>query len=176
MAALNTTQNKNPLSPLGFRFLIQKLPNTEYFVNSVSIPGVNTTFVQQPNLLGNRIVVPSGVLNYEELSLNFIVDEDMENYREIHNWLLDSTHVDNQDRFAASSNRGKIHGIDTKFFSDASLLILTSNQQTNIDVKFENIAPVSLSTLEFKTNESDVTYLEAQVSFVFKRYNINRLQ
>lgn len=176
MAALNTTQNKNPLSPLGFRFLIEKLPNVEYFVNTVSLPAVSTTFVEQPNPLGNRLVVPSGRLNYETLTIGFIVDEDMENYRELHNWLLDSTHVDNQERFAASTVRGQIHGQGTAFYSDASLIIMTSNQNPNLEVVFENIAPLDISTLEFKTNDTDVTYLEASATFVFRRYKINSLQ
>ena len=73
-------------SPTQFRFLINQLPKVEYFTTSANIPGIslgegvlNTPLKDIP-LLGDK-------LTYEDLTISFIVDENLENYIEMHNWL-----------------------------------------------------------------------------------------
>ena len=98
MAVLNETENKNYLSPIGFRFLIQKLPTTEYFVQQTNIPAVTHSPVLHPNPLTNTMVLPGERLGYDSLTLNFRIDEDLKNYIEIHDWMTTITSVDNQTR------------------------------------------------------------------------------
>ena len=75
--------NPNFLSPLGFNFGIKKLPNTNYFVQSVNVPSVQmgdaimpTPFVNIPTI-GDRIT-------YAEFQVSFKVDEDLRNYIELY--------------------------------------------------------------------------------------------
>ena len=44
-------------------------------------------------------------------------------------------------------------------YSDATLLILTSKNNANLEVRFRNIYPTSLSGLDY--NQQDVDYLTA---------------
>ena len=62
------------------------------------------------------------------------------------------------------------------FFSDASLLILTSNYNANIKIKFKDIFPVSLTSLDFTATDSDVNYFTAEASFKYTVYNILDMQ
>ena len=57
-------------------------------------------------------------------------------------------------------------------FSDGSLTILNSNYNVNAIVKFENLFPVSLTSLEFDTTASDVQYFTADATFRYTVYNI----
>jgi hypothetical protein len=57
-------------------------------------------------------------------------------------------------------------------YTDGTLLILNSNLKPNSIVKFEDIYPVSLSTLRFESTGSDTDYFTADVTFKFKSYDV----
>jgi hypothetical protein len=82
----NQIQNRNFLSPVGFNFTLAKDPKVSFFCNSARIPEITLSLIQQPNYLKD-IDVPGGKIQYGDLSLRFLVDEDMVNYMLIHNWL-----------------------------------------------------------------------------------------
>ena len=62
-----------------FRFQIDKLPKTEFFVKAANIPGVSIGEVTQPTPLSN-ITLPGDTLSFENLNITFIVDEVFNNY------------------------------------------------------------------------------------------------
>ena len=82
----NQLDNRNYLSPVGFKFVITKAPKADFFSNSANIPGINLGFAEQPTYLKN-FPVAGDKLTYEDFSLNFFVDENLENYMQVHNWL-----------------------------------------------------------------------------------------
>ena len=74
-------------SPTQFRFGIHQLPKVEFFTIGCNLPGINmgdavfpTPFKDIP-VMGDR-------LTYENLTINFIVDEHLENYRSLHEWMV----------------------------------------------------------------------------------------
>ncbi len=74
-------------SPTQFKFSILKLPKVEFFVTQVNIPGITLGTAVQKTPLKN-IPTPGDQLNYEDLQVTFQVDENLENYQEIHGWLV----------------------------------------------------------------------------------------
>ena len=79
-------ENRNYLSPVGFKFSLAKFPKVDFFCNSASIPEITLGTYQQPSYLKN-IDVPGEKLTYGDLDIRFLVDENMENYSAVHNWL-----------------------------------------------------------------------------------------
>ena len=57
-------------------------------------------------------------------------------------------------------------------FSDASLHILNSNYRDVAIVKFRDLFPVSLSSLEFDASGADIEYFTADVTFKYTIYDI----
>jgi hypothetical protein len=162
-------QNRNFLSPVGFKFTLSKEPKAVFFCNSARIPEITLDTLQQPTYLKD-IDVPGGKLQYGDLNLRFIVDEDMVNYMAIHNWMTGLG--------APESLRQYYDLIDgtgedpKKAFSDGSLYILDSSYNTNAIVKFKDLFPVSLTSLEFDSTLTDVQYFTANVTFKYTVYNI----
>ena len=176
-------------SPTQFKFQILKLPKVEYFCTSVNIPGVELTNVDIPTPL-KAIPTPGTVLSYGDLEMSFLVDENLENYREIHGWLTGlgtprdhrqaKTLVDAaKDRFPtggksdAVTDAGKVTGSPVPLgpaFSDATLNVLTSKNTANIEVRFSDMFPVALSGLNFNQQANDVDYLSASVTMKYKIY------
>ena len=59
-------------------------------------------------------------------------------------------------------------------YSDATLFILTSKNNPNIEIRFSDIYPISLSGLDYNQQESDINYLTANVTFAYKIYEFAR--
>ena len=60
-------------------------------------------------------------------------------------------------------------------FSDGSLLILSSNNNPRIRIAFEDMFPLSLSPLAFDVTQTDVEYLQSDVTFRYRRFTVEKL-
>ncbi len=167
----NQITNRNFLSPVGFKFTLAKEPTVPFFCNSARIPEINLSILQQPTYLKD-LDVPGGKLQYGDLILRFIVDENMENYMAIHNWLTGLGFPETTQQYKdLITDRDGI--LDPKeAFSDGSLYVLNSSYNTSAIVKFKDLFPVSLSSLEFDSTQTDVQYFTANVAFKYTVYNI----
>ncbi len=72
--------------PTKFKFTIIKLPKVEFFVTTANLPGISLGVAEQITPLKD-IPLPGDRLQYDTLNIQFLVDENLENYREIHGWL-----------------------------------------------------------------------------------------
>jgi len=169
----NQPSNKNMLSPTGFRFVLNRTPNINYFTYSVPIPSLTlgdydeaTPFVSLP--------YPGDKLRYEPLTLRFRVDEDLKNYMEIHNWMVSLGYPESFAQAAYKSESATAFK-NENVYSDGSLLVLTSNQNVNLRIDFEDMFPISLTELNFDASLDDIQYLEATVTFRYKIYKITEI-
>lgn len=170
----NQIQNRNFLSPVGFNFTLAKEPKVNFFCNSARIPEITLSILQQPTYLKD-LDIPGGKLQYGDLSLRFLVDEDLMNYMAIHNWLTGLGFPEStQDYRDLLTNADDLtQPLDPKrAFSDGSLYILDSSYNTNAIVKFKDLFPVSLTSLEFDSTQTDIQYFTAEVSFKYTIYTI----
>lgn len=176
-------------SPTQFKFSIIKLPKVEYFCTAANVPGLSLGTAEQITPLKD-IPLPGDRLQYEALSVSFLVDENLENYREIHGWLtgvgfpkdysqFSTLQGAGTDRFPTTQNvgtsdeLGKVNKAvqdDGGLYSDATLFILTSKNNSNIEVRFRNLYPTSLSSLDYNQQATDVDYLTATVTFEYSIY------
>ena len=176
-------------SPTQFKFQIIKLPKVEYFCTAANVPGINLGTAEQITPLKD-IPLPGDRLQYDTLTISFLVDENLENYREIHGWLTGVGFPKNYeqfqtlqgastDRFPSTQNTGTSKEIgeikkatqdDGGLYSDATLMILTSKNNANLEVRFRNIYPTSLSGLDYNQQAADVDYLTATVTFEYAIY------
>jgi len=167
----NQIQNRNFLSPTGFLFNLAKEPKVSFLCTSARIPELSLQTAIQPSYLKD-VDVPGEKLTYADLNLRFLVDEDMSNYMAIHNWLTGLGFPETtQDFKDLVTNDDNIFDMNEQF-SDGSLIIQNSNYRTNSIVKFKDLFPVSLSSLEFDTGAADIQYFTADATFKYTIYNI----
>ena len=175
-------------SPTQFRFLINQLPKVEYFTTEANLPGITLDDVELGSPLKN-IPLLGSKLDYEDLTITFIVDENLENYIEIHTWLTAIGFPKDRSQFkdfrsttsnTKTSTRGESKDIgdvkaatpEISMVSDAMLTILTNKNNPVVECRFADIFPTSLSGLEYSQNQTDVEYLTAAVTFKYKLYEI----
>ena len=165
-------KNRNFLSPTGFQFNLARAPKVDFFSSSARIPGITLGEINVGNYL-KSVPVPGDQVQFEDLTLSFLVDEELENYLEIHNWIYGLGYPKSVDQFkqiVLDRNTGDIDNL--KQFSDGTLSILNSNFNPMAYVRFTDMFPISLSTLEFTAQENDYTYFTATVTFKYLLYEI----
>ena len=79
-------KDRNFLQPIGFQFSVVRAPKVSFFGNAVNIPGIEVGVTEQPNYL-RTLPIPGDMMEFQDLSLRFLVDENLENYIEIQNWI-----------------------------------------------------------------------------------------
>ena len=170
-AFANQIQNRNFLSPSGFKFKISKTPKVDFYCTTARIPEITMETVVEPYYLKN-LDVPGEKVAYGDLTLNFLVDENMENYMAVHNWLKGIGFPETPQQFKDQITDDEGIRDEKLVFSDGSLHILNSNFQDVAIVKFQDLFPVGLTSLEFDATETDINYFTAEVSMRYTVYNI----
>ena len=175
-------------SPTQFKFSINQLPKVEFFTVSANIPDLTLADVVIPTPF-KPIPVLGQNLTYGNLSITFIVDEFLENYRELHEWLTGIGFPKDRKQFSEfrsnTANRGSASPTpvqdvgkvgksvsDSAMFSDATLTILSNKNNPIVEVRFSSMYPVSLGALEFSQQASDVEYMTVQADFTYQLYEI----
>jgi len=169
--------NENYLSPVGFKFIVQNLPNVNWFVQAAVLPGISLAEVLTPSPLLDTHV-PGDNLVYEPLNITFIVDEDLRNWIEIYNWMAGLSAPETYSQYKALTESPATQaskGSRESIYSDATLIILNSNMRANHQFIFKELFPTSLSALNFSTIQGDVDYITADATFKFTHYNYEKI-
>jgi hypothetical protein len=153
-------QNRNYLTPTGFTFRMERFDGVDFFCQSANIPDVTMPVAQVATPFRSIPIIPGGGVEYGDLSLRFIVDEDLKNYASIWNWIRDNGN--------ASSFEGETSG-----YSDAQLTILTSNFNPQFIINFEKLIPVALTQLPFDASLNDTEFFTATATFKYFQYTLN---
>jgi hypothetical protein len=169
--APNWPQDINFLSPLGFKFTINKLPNFEYFVQSVDFPRLGLNTMQQLQTPFNRITLAGDHVSFDEFTVTFKIDEDMYAYFELYDWIVGAGKPESFDQYNALNSKPAGFGV----IVDASLIVLNSAMQPNIRITFNDVIPVGLSGFTFDSTREDVSYLTASATFKYRQYVYERV-
>ena len=173
MSALdNTPVNKNFLSPLNFSFQIKRAPYINFFVQKVNLPSISIDFPIQATPFTN-IPIAGEHIKYGDLTVTFKVDEDLQNWFEVHNWIRSLGFPDNFGEYAEVAVNTITSG--NGITSDITLLISDSAKNPNYAVTFRDCFPVSLTDLNFETTDSSVDYITASASFRYILYDVVKI-
>jgi len=179
MARASQIENRNFLSPTGFKFTLTRFPKVSFFANEANIPELSLGVANQPSYLKD-IDIPGDKIIFGDLNLRFIVDENLENYNSIQNWIRGLGYPEKLEQFAELNDKDAYGGFNynqkgLNIYSDGTLQILTSSQIPNFQVQFKDLFPYSLGTLTFDATQTDIQYFTAEVSFKYTIYNITDL-
>ena len=167
----NQINNRNFLSGIGFKFNLGKYPKVDFFCNTARIPEITLATATQPSYLKD-IDVPETKLSFGDLTIQFLVDENLENYRIVHDWMYGLGFPETAQQFIdVTTDKDGIRDMKEQF-ADGTLRILNSNFNEVAKVKFLDMFPVSLSSLDFDATSIDVNYFTAQATFKYTVYQL----
>lgn len=167
-------QNANPLSPINrqptstnylyqtfYKFQMRRLPKVNYFMQKVSLPDFASGGpIEQPTRFVS-VKHPSRNVSFDNLSIEFLVDENLENWRELYDWMRTIYLVDDYRKFESETST---------HFTEGSILLLNSAMNVNKEIRFHNLLPISLSGIDFDSTDTDLSPRIATATFAFDFY------
>jgi len=165
MAKLTT--NLNYLQPTGFKVIIDRenYPNLEYFVQSFQHPDVSLTPSELPYRKVRSIPLAGGSLDFGELSMSIILDENLKGYQEMHDWMI---------RIIDQPLKGAIDRSKTVVPSSADITLSILNSQNNKtkNIKYNGAIPTNLGGIQFETTSGGGEFLTASMTFRFQTFEL----
>ena len=167
----NQITNRNFLSGIGFKFNLGKYPKVDFFCNTARIPEITLATVTQATYLKD-IEIPGEKITYGDLTIQFLVDENMENYKIIYDWITGLGFPETAQQFKDKTTDDDGQREMMEQFADGTLRILNSNFNEIAKVKFLDLFPVSLTSLDFDATSTDVNYFTASATFKYTVYQL----
>jgi hypothetical protein len=167
-------QNTNLLQPTKFLMSFSRIPDTQYFLQSVNIPGI-TGYQVPVSSPGLDYFVAGNKISYSNLTITFLLDEEMLSWRNMHRWFRSFASPEGTDERNAltdvqNAKNSKSHAMGP--YSDASLNVLTNLNNTNFRIDFYNMFPISMSDIQFDTRLSAEETMTCDATFVFQHFNL----
>lgn len=171
----NPIANLNYLNPTGFAMVIDRLPNVTFFCQDVTVPGFSANNPQQPNPF-SRIPLPADFPDNENLSLSFMVDEDLEGWKQLFQWYVGITFPETHQQYKALLNQEGVNpGSDKNLYSTISILVYTSHKNPKFKFTFHDAVPVSLSGIPLSVNTGDIGPVTCQAVFDYSYFTFEAL-
>ncbi len=166
----NLTENFNYLQPTSFKLVLDRTnyPNLEFFCQTVTHPGMLMSAAEVPFRKIQAIPFPGDKLTFNELSANIIVDEEMQGYAEMYNWMRRLLDTDMQ----APTLRSRTN---PPHFADITLHILNSTNNLSKQIRYLDCIPTSLGDIQFESTSSGDTYITFGASFRFSYFELKNV-
>ena len=168
-----------------WRLAFNRTPKTTWFCTAANIPGITLGEAQYPTPMTDMIVT-GDKLTFETLNITFLVDEELQNYRELWDWIVGMGSPVNHSQWSTALTKGdgairqfgtsdtdprtKSTYEESNLYSDATLIVYNSKNIPKVNVQFKNMFPTSLSALEYSQELTDVEYFKASATFRYLYY------
>ena len=173
----NTPTEINYLNPVSFETSFLRLPDVSFMTQEVTIPSVALGITSYASFFSD-LPIEGDKINFEQLSISFIVAEDLSNYLEIYNWLLAIGFPEDFDQFKLKESivdTASGTGLDT-LKSDMSIIVNTNKSNPNYEIIFRDSFPVSLSSISFQANAAAIEPIIVTANFAYAgQFQIKKL-
>jgi hypothetical protein len=153
----------NQLNVVSFETNFTRLPNVNFFCQRINIPSIGLGLASQATPFSDIPVLGDKLL-FEQLTLNFIVSEDLSNYLEIYNWLISIGFPENDAQF--NLNNSNVEPTEN-LRSDMNIIINTNKSNPNYSITFRDAFPVSLGSIELDAAATSLEPIILDVSFAY---------
>ena len=178
MTALNRNPaNPNFQHPNKFQLNFSRLPNMQYFCQSVSVPGISLSEALVTNPFVD-IYAPGEKAIYDLMNVTFLIDEELNAWREIHDWIHAMTFPHDFEEYKKLGKLSKIAAARSNNkpqYSDATITLLSSSNKPYFKFKFYDVFPTTLSTFIMNAADGPDTQITADATFRYSWYDIEKL-
>ncbi len=164
----STLESTNFLQPTGFKIIVnrKRFKNLEFFAQSAVHPDLSASPALLP-FRGANAFVPGDKIEYGQFSVDAILDENMNVYKEMHQWIKGTI----GDKFVPSGEVTAANEDATSY--DVSLLVLSSHNNVIDTIRYKDAFPVSLGSINFQATADAVQYITFPVTFAYTTFTIS---
>tara|TARA_Y100001963_G_C6598838_1_gene361513 strand:+ start:35 stop:559 length:525 start_codon:yes stop_codon:yes gene_type:complete len=172
--SINVPTELNYLKANAFETNFIRLPDTNFTCTEVTIPSMALGLTTYQSLFSD-IPIEGDKINFEQLSISFIVSEDFSNYLEIYNWLISIGFPEKFEQFSLKESLAQSTST-SGLRSDMSIIINTNKSNPNYEITFKDAFPVSLGSITFGSNVTSVEPISVSATFAYAgQFNINKI-
>jgi len=168
----STPLSQNFLSPLNYRFLLKRAPALNFYVQKINIPSVRTTPVGVQNRFAETFH-HADEMEFDNLEVTFKVDEALENYMEVYNWMRGLAKPDNPMEYQRLNAGNRMEGLG--LYSEIVVILLSSVKKPIYEFVFRNCMPIALSDMILDTTDDEVNYVTCTATFRYDLFDITRI-
>lgn len=163
----STLESTNFLQPTGFKVIInrKRFKNLEFFAQTVQHPSVSAGPAIAP-FRGTNLALPGDKLEYSSLSMEAILDENMNVYKEMLEWLKFVVLENNKPRSLQTTASEDLTSYDIK------LAILSSHNNTIDTITYKDSFPIDLGTINFQSNVDGINYITVPITFAYSSFDV----
>lgn len=169
-AFTRTPEATGLLQPTKFLLTFDRIKTTQYFCQSVNIPGVNLG--QAPiNIPTADIFAPGNKITYNPLNVHFLVDSKMTNWQELHAWFRSIASPESFSERKRLTQLQNQYSFKKNSYSDATLTVLSPLNNPILRVRFYNCFPITLSDIIFDSSQSADDIISADGVFIYDYFD-----
>lgn len=167
--------NTDLLQSAKFILTFPRLTSTQFFCQSINIPGVTTQNTSQPTPFMD-LNIPGDKFVYDTFNMDFLLDEELQSWTAIYDWMRGIAFPTEFEEYKNLKHLSKFSE-HTSFpqYADAEVTILAANNTPKLKFKLIDMFPVSLSQIALDIRLGSEHTMTATASFRFKRYDIIRI-
>ena len=163
--ALGRFNTPSYLSPTSFRVVIPRVPMLTAYIQSVSIPTISMTSMEIPAYKGfPRQQAPASIDISDQLIVNFTVDENMENWQEMYDWMHSIVPTD--------ENNGSVNQNIDKY-SEVAVLVYSNAKRLVKRLTFHRSYPVTMSSFEFNSSVTSIEPMLIVANFEYSHMTVD---
>ena len=159
----------NNLISNGFNIVLARAPNLVFRAQRVSIPGMDAQSVPQPTPFKQLFHTPDSI-TYTPFSINFILDEKMQTYFEISNWMRGITFPEDFEQYR------EIENSEMGLKSNLSVFILNSKGNPNFRMDVEDAFPTNLDEIQLSISDSATAIVTMNVTFAYNSFKLEAVK
>ena len=161
---MDFSDNMNLLQPSGFRVIVDRsrFPNITFFAQSVQMPSLSVNVSEAPFRHYETVPRPGDSFSYGEVAMQVLLDEDMNVYNELRQWLVTMVEENYVEQ-----------GEDEPTEVDLILSVLTSHNNIARTITFRNAFITSLDGFTMEANVDATSPITFGANFRFAYYEIS---
>ena len=130
--------------------------------------------------MGANVKLPGDKIQFGEITITFIVDENMENWTELYNWMEGITASTDTEKYRllVGANKREDQPQDSsgdfdQLHSDMTIVVTTAANNPNRYVRIQDAYPSSLGEIAMDTTVAGgLSYVTCTASFQFTSFEI----
>lgn len=182
--------NKSLIQRTKYQLTFNRIPDVSFFCQRVTLPGLQLNSTEQPTPFINRPVAGEKLI-HENLDIVWLLEEDMVSWEEIHKWMTGiglQTGYEDFNKLSTISrittpnaiNRNLSGGtqkldVQKMIYSDATLTVLSTQNNPRLRFKFHDCFPIALDNIIFDSEANADEIVTCTSSFRFFYYEIERI-
>lgn len=152
----------NYLSATNFRVVIPRLPKLSYYIQTVTVPSLSINSIDIGFKGFPRTSVPSSVDISDQVIITFGIDERMENWQDIYDWMTSIT--------PNSTNNGGVGAKDP--YSEIIVLLYNAQRKLQKKLTYESCHPISLGSFDMNSTSNTIDPIVVTTNFAYKKLSI----